>query len=194
MDELAPVLRLQQGDLSALDELYHLHAETALRTAYIITRSQVSAEDAVQDAFVEVIHHAHNLRDPQAFRAWFYRIVVNKAKRASRRSVLRWLPVDLLHHDKADPSAIPPDEAVTHAAELAEVSRALDELPAPHRLPLTLRYFTGLSEAEIAAALNIPAGTVKSRLHHGRKQLQATLARRERRGYVLHLEGVTTHD
>jgi RNA polymerase sigma-70 factor (ECF subfamily) len=175
LDEASLIHRLQGGDLASLDALYARYAEPAVRIAYAITRSQTGAEDAVQEAFVEVIRGARRLRDPAAFRGWFYKIVVNKAKRLSRRGWLHWLPLDLTRHDKADPAAPMPEEAIVSADERAQVARSLQELPEMYRVVLVLRYGLDLTEDEMAAVLDIPPGTVKSRLHHARRRLEQRL-------------------
>lgn len=86
MTERELVYRLQQGDLSALDIIYALYAESALRTAYLITYSRHDAEDIVHAAFVQVIRSIKTLRDPAAFRGWFFRIVVNSAYKHCKRT------------------------------------------------------------------------------------------------------------
>lgn len=78
------VRRLQAGERQALTPLYTAYAEPALRTAFLITRNRATAEDAVHEGFVQVLRSIGSLRDPGAFRPWFYRIVVNAAKRLAR--------------------------------------------------------------------------------------------------------------
>jgi RNA polymerase sigma factor (sigma-70 family) len=162
--------RLQRGDRAALNDLYAAYAHPAIRIAYAITRSEAVAEDAVQEAFVQVIRNISSLRDPASFRSWFYRIVVNAAKRLSRNDY-RSLPLNLDKHDMPDPSVTTPDQAALEAEEVKLLWAAISELDETHRVPIVLRYFTKLSEQEIAEALGIPPGTVKSRLHTARKRL-----------------------
>jgi RNA polymerase sigma factor (sigma-70 family) len=170
LSDIDVALRLQRGDRAALNDLYAAYAHPAIRIAYTITRSEAVAEDAVQEAFVQVIRNISSLRDPASFRSWFYRIVVNAAKRLSRNDY-RSLPLNLDEHDKPDPSATAPDQAALDAEEVKLLWAAIAELDETHRLPIVLRYFTKLSEQEIAEALGIPPGTVKSRLHTARKRL-----------------------
>lgn len=164
------VRRLQAGDQLALTPLYHLHAQPAIRTAYLITRNRATAEDAVQEAFVQVIRTISSLRDPAAFRPWFYRIVINAAKRLSRR---RWFAPAFTA------PAASPEEAVIGAEEVEAVRLAIADLPDLHREVLVLRYYADLSEAEIAETLGLAAGTVKSRLHRAKEALEARLQRRK---------------
>lgn len=174
MDERSWVQRLQSGDRSAIGPLYSAHATRAIRTAFLITRNRSAAEDAVQEAFVQVLRTIGALRDPAAFRPWFYRIVVNAAKRSMRRA-WRILPIAQPQAEQIDlgPS---PDEVAIGQEETAQVRNALASLPESQREILVLRYYTDLTEAEIAEALGLPAGTVKSRLYRAREALGSRLA------------------
>lgn len=163
--------RLIAGDAAALDLLYAAYATPALRTAYLITRDRAAAEDAVQEAFVQVFRRAASLREPSAFRPWFYQILVNAAKRLARSPIQRSVPLDLAFHDRSDPTRPSPDEIALAAEEVAQVREAIAGLGEAHRVPLILRYYTALTDEEIALALNLPVGTVKSRLHHARRLL-----------------------
>lgn len=174
MDQSEAVDRMQRGDWSALDTLYNLYAESALRTAYLIVRDKASAEDAVHEAFVQVMRSIGGLRDPGSFRPWFFRILVNSARRMARnRSRFGPLPPD--HCNRADPTAPTPVEAAIHSAEIEVLRAALRELQEEHRVLVVLRYFTRLSDLEIAEAVGLPPGTVKSRLHAARRVIQQRL-------------------
>lgn len=174
MNEVEAVRLLKTGDRSAVDSLYGIYAQPAIRTAYLITRNQTAAEDAVHEAFVKVIRNISSLRDVNLFRPWFYRIVVNAAKTLSRNRY-RSVPLDVETHDKADMAAVLPDEAAISIEEVETLRSAVAELNDTHRIPVILKYFAGLSEMEIAETLGLPQGTVKSRLYHARKTLQERL-------------------
>ena len=173
MSETEAVRRLQAGDRSALNLLYSTYAEAAIRTAFLITRSKTVAEDAVQEAFVQVIRTVPTLRDPASFRPWFYRIVVNSAKRLSR-NISRSFPLDL-EYAKVDLTALSPDEAAIGIEEIQMVRAAINDLNQAHREAVILRYYTDLSEDEIAQSLGVPSGTVKSRLHRAKEVLRERL-------------------
>lgn len=171
----AAVRRLQAGDRLALTPLYHLYAQSAIRTAFLITGHRALAEDAVQESFVQVIRSISSLRDPAAFRPWFYRIVINAAKRLSRR---RWLtPTPLAQMGTA--TAPSPEDDLVVAEEVEAVRLAIADLGDAHREILILRYYADLTEAEIAAALGVAGGTVKSRLHRAKEALQRRLRTRK---------------
>jgi RNA polymerase sigma-70 factor (ECF subfamily) len=174
LNEIDVVRRLQAGDRSALSLVSSTYAEAAIRTAFLITRNRAAAEDAVQDAFVQVIRSVSTLRDPASFRPWFYRIVVNASKRLARNSN-RSLPFDFTTHDQIDLSALSPDEAAIGTEEIDSLRLAVAELNAAHREVIILRYYTGLPEEEMAVALGVPIGTIKSRLHRAREALHERL-------------------
>lgn len=182
MQEATWVRQLQQGDRTALAPLYAAYAMPAIRTAFLITRSQAAAEDAVQEGFVQVLRTIAALRDPAAFRSWFYRIVINAAKRSARKAArLRPLFTSDEEPDLLRPA---PAELAIDAEEIDQVRAALTTLSEAHREILVLRYYTELSEAEIAQALALPPGTVKSRLHRAREALAAELQRLDPEGVI----------
>lgn len=166
----AAVRRLQAGDQSAFNILYSAYAEIALRTAFLITRDRAAAEDAVQEAFVQVIRNVSSLRDPGSFRPWFYRIIVNAARRLSRNRHPS-LPLDLAQHDQPDLSGLSPEERAIGSEEIQSLRVALAQLNEAHREVIVLRYYAGLSEDEIAGTLGLPNGTVKSRLSRAKESL-----------------------
>jgi RNA polymerase sigma factor (sigma-70 family) len=127
-----------------------------------------SARDVVQTAWVEILRGIKDLREDHAFLAWALRIVTRMATRG----------VGGLQRDRA----LAADWAVTHEREAAEpdhtprdLARALASLAPPMRAALALFYLEDLSVAEVAIALEIPPGTVKTRLMHGREKLRAFL-------------------
>ncbi len=142
-----------------------------------ITNDSDAAADCAQEAFIRAYKALHQYDPALPFGPWIYRIATN----ASLNYVQRWhaheSPVEEL------PESVEPDEAGPEAAalrreELAEVLAALAELPAPYRAALTLRHMQQLSYQEVAEALGIPIGTVKTHLHRARATLRARLAAR----------------
>lgn len=166
------VLRAQAGDRAALEALL-AHADTLLRPfATHMLRDAHAADDVLQDALLIVYRKLGTLREPRAFAAWARRIAGREVFRAlrSRRAYDRThdeLPPDL--PADADPSA-PPEEWMDRLpALLAHVSPA-------SRAVLALHYLDGLTLDEIAAVLELPPGTVKSRLAYGLTLLRRHLA------------------
>lgn len=181
--------RVQAGDAAAFDQLYHLYVAPAVRVAYLITHSQPAAEDAAQEAFVQVLRRIHTLREPRNFRPWFYSILHNAARRTGRKGRgWSFFPFDLLGRGTADPQAAAVAEVVEEKQEAEELRRQIAHLPEMHREVIVLRYYADLTEPEIAQALGLPLGTVKSRLHSARQRLLRKLQaddKADRRDHVV---------
>lgn len=146
----------------------------AYRTAYLIMRDPVSAEEAVQEAFLRVWRFRDALPSGEGVHPWIYRVLVNTCYSQLRKEVparRRTSPdVDLPSISDTRPG---PDEQAARGAVADAVVDALADLPEPLRVPVVLRYWTGLSEKEIAVAIRRRPGTVKSRLHEARRRLAA---------------------
>ena len=143
---------------------------TAYRTACLVLRSPADAEDAVQDAFLRVWRFRDAIPGGEGRRAWLYRVVVN--------ACLSRLRGDKVWRERAADDALAslPDQAdPQHDAEDAALARclgdALQRLPEHLRMPVVLRYYSGLAEREIAIAIQRRPGTVKSRLSEARRRL-----------------------
>jgi RNA polymerase sigma-70 factor (ECF subfamily) len=172
MAERDVVRRAQAGDTAAYAALVRDHQAVAFRAAFLITRSAEDAEEATQDGFVKAWNALDRFRDEAPFRPWLLRIVTNEALnkvRSRKRRRARELMTPL--------------EVTAPAAEAEALSRAdadtllaaVDRLPEKYRLAVTFLYLLGLSEAETAAALDVPAGTVKSRAARARAMLAEDL-------------------
>jgi RNA polymerase sigma factor (sigma-70 family) len=173
-DEL--VRRARAGDTAAYGELVRRHQLVGLRLAAGICGSTEEARDIVQDAFVQGCRSLHRYRGEAPVRSWLLRIVANHAKNAVRSSSRRRRRED--HSVTLDRRPDLDDPVGDEVAELWDVATqltALTALPARDREVLAARYLAGLSEAETADLLGVPAGTVKSRsnraLAHARSLL-----------------------
>ena len=154
-----------------LAELYRTHHLQMVRLARLLVDDTASAEDVVQDAFLGMHRNQASLRDSRAAVAYLRRAVVNQARSAlrRRRTVREHLKV-------AEPDLAPPaDSEVLLAEEHREVLQAVDALPQRQREVLVLRYWSDMSEAEIADALGISKGTVKSQASRAMATLSANL-------------------
>lgn len=165
-----PSARAQGVDLHAL---YNSHWRQFVRLAVLLVDDVASAEDVVQDAFVALHRRAKALRDPDAAVAYLRATVVNLS-----RSVLRRRQVARKHLRAAEPEATAPaDHDVLVRDEHRAALAAVRALPRHQREVLILRYWSGLSEREIAQALGISAGSVKSAASRGIATLQRVLER-----------------
>ncbi|MGQ0433335.1 MAG: RNA polymerase sigma factor, partial [Microthrixaceae bacterium] len=144
------------------------------RTAYLIMRNPADAEEAVQEAFLRVWRFRDALPADDGVQPWLYRVLVNTCYSQLRKEVPRR---DRSAGDDAlDTIASPapaPEATATASATADVVMDALADLPDQLRVPAVLRYWTGLSEKEIAVAIRRRPGTVKSRLHEARRRLAA---------------------
>ena len=140
----------------------------AYRLARAILLDDRDAEEAVQEAALSAWQRQRTLRDPAQFDAWFDRIVVNQCRdqlRKRRRAVKVGAPPIGF-----DPAGTPPETGTD-----ADLDRALASLDVDQRIVVVMRYWQDRTVDDIAARLAIPAGTVKSRLHHALRALRATL-------------------
>lgn len=159
--------------MKAFDALYKKYCPQALRTVYLLTRNSHLAEEIVQEAFVKCYREIGKLKDPQAFKAWFYRIVTHlcwrmKPKGKSHGSIEEMSDLGV----EAFRSELNLGDAL-EAKELQKmVMHTIDSLEPPMKTVIILYYFNELSVKEIAGVLKCFEGTVKSRLYYGRKQLE----------------------
>ena len=161
------------------DELVHEHSRRVYRWAYRLTGDPHDAEDLTQDVFVRVFRSLSTYT-PGSFEGWLHRITTNLfLDGVRRRSRQRTVPlhehdaVDLVGDRGADPA-----QRLVEAALDPDVQAALDDLPDDFRRVVLLADVEGLSYEEIADVVGIKMGTVRSRLHRGRRQMRDSLAHR----------------
>jgi RNA polymerase sigma-70 factor, ECF subfamily len=171
------VAQVCAGDTAAYAHLVHRHAPVAIRTAALLGAG-ADAEDVVQEAFVKAYAALGGLRPGAPFRPWFLRIVVNETRnlhraagRRSARERRAWEQSEPLLLARPDD----PAEALLTAERQALIGRGLALLSGAQREVVTCRYLLDLDEAETAAVLGWPRGTVKSRLHRALRRLHTSL-------------------
>lgn len=150
------------------------HQQLAFRVAYTITGSERDAEEAAQDAFVKAYFALSKFRAGAPFRPWLLTIVANEA-RNRRLSAGRHPLIALDDATDLPPGDDSPEAAALDAERARELVACLNGLRVEDRAILTYRYFLELSEAEMAAALGIARGTVKSRLSRALGRARAKL-------------------
>jgi RNA polymerase sigma-70 factor (sigma-E family) len=154
-----------------VDQLYTAHWRYLVRLAVLLVDDVASAEDVVQDAFIALHRRADGLRDPEAALAYLRTTVLNRS-----RSVLRRRQVARRHLRVAEPEATAPaDHEVLVREEHRAALSAVRRLPRHQREVLVLRYWSGLSEREIAQTLGISTGSVKSAASRGLAAVQKML-------------------
>jgi RNA polymerase sigma-70 factor (ECF subfamily) len=169
-DDLPLVERALLGDGRAYDELYRRHRDRVARVAYLLLGDPDQAQDAAQEAFLIGWRDLRRLRDPARFRPWVTGVAVNLCRRRHRASARAQQALDRHPGDGGTPA----DEGDTAAVRLA-VRAAVEALPRRMREVVVLRFYCGFWEAEIAEALGIARGTVKSRLGRARSRLAEDL-------------------
>ncbi|MCE2472100.1 MAG: sigma-70 family RNA polymerase sigma factor [Anaerolineae bacterium] len=161
------IIAARNGDSPAFEELVRRFQDMAVGYAYSILGDWHEAEDAAQDAFVSAYCSLIQLRDAAAFPGWFRRIVYTQSQRRLRVKAPAWVSLEQVS-ELAVAGPAPSAEAVDDA----ELWALVDSLPEAQRSVLLLYYMRDFSQKEIAAFLDIPLGTVKTRLHHARKRLK----------------------
>ncbi len=171
-----------KGDDNAFEVLFRKYREQVARLVYSIVKDEALVDDIVQEVFLLVHRHLAKFRQQSAFKTWIYRITVNESLRQMGRQ-RRWQP---LPEGEFEPSRLPSAMVVFDTGDSPErvmidgqrhelVQRALAELKPHHRTILVLYYLEELSVQEIAAVLEIPEGSVKSRLFYARDALRKVL-------------------
>jgi len=165
------VLLAQSGDRSAFDELLG-GVYPALRRYATGLAGATAADDIVQDAVLQVHRKLRWLREPSSFRPWAYRTVSRFAFAYLKRS-RRWTSFD--EFEGAEPQFVAEDSMEANLLWASQIQYLASEISPASRAVLLLRYQHGLLLEEIAAVLEVPVGTIKSRLSYGLAQLRKKL-------------------
>ena len=162
-DDRALIRAARRGDQRAAEELFRRHWQSAWRTAYGVTGRRAMADDIAADAFERAFAALARFDDRRPFAPWLHRIVVNRA-------------LDLLRSERrlvgGDLVAEKPDLSASDSAGDRALLEAVAALPLQRRVVVVLRYGIGMSPDEIAKVLDLPAGTVHSRLARALDQLR----------------------
>lgn len=171
------IQRLQNQDLDALGSLYDRHKRLVYRTALAITGDPEAAADLLQDVFLRLFRFVNSVDPDRPLEPWLYRMTANLAYTWIKRHQ-RW---GISWEDLAEKFTMgrrPSPLAVVEARdEWQQVRQAVLSLPFSQRVVVVMYYINDLSLQEIAEVLNIPEGTVKSRLYYGRRALRDHLTK-----------------
>ena len=166
MDDAEAIKRCQQGDREAFRHLVERYQKRAVAHAVAILFDRDDAEDASQEAFIDAFRAIGTFDTSRTFYQWFYVLLRNRCyKMTAKRRPTESLDEALL---------LAPQRGMADDTRLA-LEKALHSLPLEERELVSLRYFSGLSYDELAGHLQIPRGTVMSRLFYARQRLQAKL-------------------
>ena len=170
-DLIAIVQLAQQADDNALTALVQLYQTPARRVAQTILSHREDAEDAVQDSWLLAMRKLHTLRKPDHFGPWFYRIVANVALRKRQKRAAQPAGLETLEMLIQPPGELPDRDY----RDLLPI--VMGALSSKEQMVINLHHFSGVSVAQLATLLDVPQGTIKSRLHHARQFLRKELLR-----------------
>jgi len=165
------VVRAQAGDHAAFTAVMDAAMARFMAVAQRILRDRGLAEDAVQQAWLDIWRDLPTLRDPLRFEAWSYRVLVHACYAEARRAH-RWSPNLAL--DAIPEPAVPDGSGMV--ADRDQLEYGFRRLPVEQRAVVVLHHYLGLPLASVAEVLGVPEGTVRSRLHVGMTRLRAALA------------------
>lgn len=167
--ERALVRAAQRGSTEALDALFRAHWSKSHRAAYLVVHDEAAAEDIAQEAFLAAVRALDRFDRRRPFGPWLHRIVVNRAIDFARARALK----AEVGAERCTPAAIAADAPARPYSDA--VMTALEALSPEQRGAVVLRYLLEYTPGEIAAALDVPRGTVNSRLRRGLDALQEQL-------------------
>jgi RNA polymerase sigma-70 factor (ECF subfamily) len=170
--DAALVRAAQTGSERAVEELFARHWPDAYRTALLIAHDRAAAEDIAQEAFVAALRALPRFDRRRPLRPWLHRIVVNRAIDWARARRLR---------QEVGADALPEPAAAEAASDLGlgDLGTAIARLTPEHRAVVVMRYLLEMTPGEIAATLDLPRGTVNSRLRRGLDALGGVLEEEE---------------
>ena len=168
------ILRFQEGDINAYNELVKRYKDRLLNFVFRYFNNVEQAEDVVQDTLIKLYTHASYYKNVAKFSTWIFTIAKNNALTELRKN--KWKKTDSLWTDDGKFIDISSKEEsveskVQNEIAIDQLNKFLDEIPENFRIAVVLRDFQELSYEEISKILEIPIGTIKSRINRGRIQL-----------------------
>ena len=178
MEDLYAIRRLKSGDISGLECLIARHQGKALRTAFLVTHDEPTAEDVVQDTFVRFYQRIRSFDETRPFEPYFMRSVVNAALNIierERRNGHSFEDDDTSEVEALLEQAASVEDQVEFNTLKWQIGEAISELPPRQRAVIVQRYYLEMSEKEMSEALASPPGTVKWLLNTARQRLRSLL-------------------
>jgi RNA polymerase sigma-70 factor (ECF subfamily) len=181
MTDSDAVAQLRRGDLTGLEELVTRYQDKAVRVVYLIVQDEPLAEDIVVDTFLRIARHIQSFDEDQLFEPYLMRSLVNAALNATRRQHIS------LDGDEASGRL---EELLTTAESLEdlvernelrlELQNAIASLSPRQRAVIVQRYYLGMNEEEMSAALDAPRGTIKWLLNRARQNLGKMITKQKK--------------
>ncbi len=172
--EPLPVALARSGNPNAWDALYRRYQLPIYAYVFELVRQEQVALDIVQEAFISAVRHLADLQDDPKFGSWLFGIAHQKCLQHWRRNERDRALSEEMAESSTD-FADPPDEVLIREEQKAELMNFLKQLPLPQRSALLLHFLEGFSLEEIAVITGAQLGTVKSRIHYGKRALKQLL-------------------
>jgi RNA polymerase sigma factor (sigma-70 family) len=168
------VIKCLAGEQEAFRNIFDCYFQELYRTAFVLMKSPIDADDVVQEAFIRVFNSLDKYDLNRPFRPWIQRILLNACKDFWKRKRWNLVPIEQLY-DLIDNGAVCPEYECLKDEELKKLAAAMQKLSPKHRMVVVLHFLNGMRINEVAEVVDAPSGTVKSRLHHALKALRRHL-------------------
>jgi len=169
------IIRLQEGSLNALGDLYDRHQQMVYRTALAVTGDPAAAADLLQDVFLRMHRFADRIDPDRPLEPWLYRTTTNLTYTWVKRHKRFLRPLEDMAEWLSGGKKQSPSHLAEKDEEWEDIRKAILHLSLVQRMVVVLYYINDLSLSEISEVLDIPVGTVKSRLYYGRRVLKQHL-------------------
>lgn len=176
LQEKELVVRCLQGDQEAYRALFNRYFDELSRTAAILMKSPADADDVVQETFIRTFQALQSYDLDRPFRPWLHRILLNVCKDVWKRRRWLFIPIESAY-DVSDQNAPDPEACFLKDDELRRLAQAIRELSPKHQAVVALYFLNEMRISDVAEAVGVPEGTVKSRLHHAVRALRKRLER-----------------
>lgn len=180
MEETELIKQMIAGDREAFTRIMETYQPQALRAAYLISGNHADSEDIVQETFAACFLYRNQIKNPAAFKGWFYKTLSRNAWKICRRTK-KEQPMEEPYANDIPDTTETLKEIILREEEQTLYS-AIETLPVKQRTVIVLYYYSQMSIKEIAKTLGCLEGTVKSRLFHGKARLKEFLQENEKNG------------
>lgn len=174
MEQVELINRIKQGDMRAFEILFEHYKHAAIRTAYLITGNQYTSEDIVQEAFMKCYMSIGELKNPEQFKTWFFRLLTRMAWRHLKKEK-KIVPIEDIFEQADKEHSSESIEEFHNQEESRALYEQIAKLGLKHQTVIILYYYNELSVKEIAKVMGCLEGTVKSRLNIARNKLKTSL-------------------
>jgi RNA polymerase sigma-70 factor (ECF subfamily) len=182
------IQKSKSGDLNSFETLIKTYQKMAYNVAYRIMGNEEDAKDMTQEALIKVYRNIGNFRMDSSFSTWLYRIVMNTCKDELRKRKVKVISIDQPIETgdgqmqmEIEDEGRKPDEILVSKETQNEVHEALQEVSEKNRIVVVLRDIKGFSYSEISDIIDVPVGTIKSRISRGRQELKNVLLNKRQR-------------